>query len=55
MKQSTETKIRIDLLALRNELAMIDEIMAPLTKQRRRIRRKINVAECRLQRAGKEK
>lgn len=55
MKQSTETKIRIDLLALRNELAMIDEVMAPLVKQRKEIRRKINIVECRLQRAGKEK
>lgn len=55
MKQATETKIRTNLLALRNELAMIDNIMAPLAKQRKEVRREINIAECRLQRAGKEK
>lgn len=55
MKPETEARIRADLASMRKELAMIDEVMAPIAKQRRLLRRKINIAECRLQRAGKEK
>lgn len=55
MKPETEVRLRSDLSSMRKELAMIDEVVGKILKQRRLLRRKINIAECRLQRAGKEK
>lgn len=55
MKKETEERLREDLNSMKDEVAAIDEIVAPLLEKRRKLRHKINVAECRLQRAGKEK
>lgn len=55
MKPETEAKIRADLASMRKKVALIDEVVGKILKQRRLLRRKINIAECRLQRAGKEK
>lgn len=55
MKLETEVRLRADLASMRKKVALIDEVVGKILKQRRLLRRKINIAECRLQRAGKEK